>query len=351
MKKLRIQLLLILLFPIAFASCDKDLLDMDEPGNLVPKTVDEDPMLPRLDINGTTLHLETMGDINNPIMVFNHGGPGSDYRAMISQKGGENASRYLNRRTATNQGLSQLQDKYFCVFYDQRGAGLSPRFDVGEVTFDKLVADLDAIIEHYLNKKEIETGTKDAQVYLFGWSFGGILSTGYINKHPEKVKDVIMYEPGPLDKSTWKYIEDNTTSIFSQIGSDWLEDFLLSHDHMTSDDHARADYQTLLGAFRVNKEFHEDINTPMWRLGALFDDSELDFSADDNYDITSNLVHFNGTLLFIGGQLTINNYPEYPGMQTEHYPNSETIFIPSIGHTGVWENPDEIISTIRNFLN
>lgn len=350
MKTLKKHILLALFLPLAFMSCE-DVLDMDESGNLVPKTVAEDLMLPSLSINGTTLHLETMGDINNPIMVFNHGGPGSDYRAMISQKGGKNASRYPNQRTATKQGMSQLQNEYFLVFYDQRGAGLSPRFDEGEVTFDILVADLDAVIEYYLNKKEIETGIKDTQVYLFGWSFGGILSTGYINAHPEKVKDLIMYEPGPLAKEVWDYFTDNTTSVFGQIGNDWLEEFLLSHDHLTSDDHERADYQTLLGAFRSNPQFHEDINTPLWRIGALFDDSELDFSDDDDYDITSNLVNFNGRLLFIGGQLTIDNYPKYPSMQTNFYQNSEIIFIPSVGHSGVWEKADEVSALIRNFLN
>ncbi len=34
-----------------------------------------------------------------------------------------------------------------------------------------------------------------------GWSFGGILATGYINEHPERVKDVVMYEQGPFSKN------------------------------------------------------------------------------------------------------------------------------------------------------
>ncbi len=351
MKTLKTQLLLVLFLSLAFVSCEKGLLDMDESGNLVPKTVEEDSNLPSLMINGSLLHFETMGDINNPIMIFNHGGPGSDYRAMISQKGGENASRYPNERKQTNQGISQLQDEYFCVFYDQRGAGLSPRFDVDEVTFDILVADLDAIIEYSLNKKELETGIKDTQVYMLGWSFGGILSTGYINKHPEKVKDVIMYEPGPFDKSTWEYFVDNITGVFGQIGNDWLEEYLLSHDHMTSDSHARADYHTLLGAFRSNPQFDEDINTPLWRIGALYEDSELDFSDDDNYDITSNLINFEGRLLFMIGQLTLDDVPNYPAMQTKYYQDSETLILPNVGHSGVWEKADEITAIIRNFLN
>ena len=80
------------LLTLAFIGCD--LNDPDEPGNLVPMTVDEDTALPSIFVNGTQLHAEAFGDIYNPIIVFLHGGPGSDYRAFISQIGRENASRY-----------------------------------------------------------------------------------------------------------------------------------------------------------------------------------------------------------------------------------------------------------------
>ena len=129
------------LITFTLTNCET-LADPDEPGNLVPKTVVEDPLLPRIEVNGTILHAESFGDIHDPIIIFLHGGPGSDYRAFISQIGIENASRYPAERTISNGGLSQLQDEYYCVFYDQRGAGLSPRFEPGEVDFDMYVADL-----------------------------------------------------------------------------------------------------------------------------------------------------------------------------------------------------------------
>ena len=53
---------------LLMSSCE-NMEEMDQPGALVPKTVDEDPLLPGIEINGTLLHAETFGDINNPIMV------------------------------------------------------------------------------------------------------------------------------------------------------------------------------------------------------------------------------------------------------------------------------------------
>ena len=69
MKTLKLSYLIIhlLIASILVFSCE--LNDFEEPGNLVPKTVDEDPLLPRLEVNGTTLHAEAFGDISNPIKM------------------------------------------------------------------------------------------------------------------------------------------------------------------------------------------------------------------------------------------------------------------------------------------
>lgn len=350
LKELSILLFVTVLITFSLTNCET-LVDPDEPGNLVPKTVAEDPLLPNIEVNGTKLHAESFGDIRNPIIIFLHGGPGGDYRAFISQIGIENASRYPSERDIVNGGLSQLQDEYYCVFYDQRGAGLSTRFEPGEVDFDMYVADLDAVIDYYLQKKDNKTGIVDNKVYLMGWSYGGILSTGYINKHPEKVIDIAMYEPGPFTREAWDYFIENTTSVFGQLGEDWLEGYLLSHEHITSDTHERADYQRILGAGKSNPEFHENPNTPMWRVGAFIANENLDFSQSENYDITSNLINFQGRLLLIGGEFTANEYPDYPDLQLPFYPNAEYIEIPGVGHTGPWEKPYEISSLIRDFFN
>jgi len=59
-----------------FVSCE--ILDPGEPGQLVPLTVDEDPTLPSISVNGTQLHAETFGNPTDPMLVILHGGPGGD---------------------------------------------------------------------------------------------------------------------------------------------------------------------------------------------------------------------------------------------------------------------------------
>jgi len=320
---------------------------MDEAGNLVPATADEDALLPSLSINGTTLHLETMGDIRNPMLVFLHGGPGGDYRAFISEYGGENASAYPWERKNRDAGLSALQDDYFLIFYDQRSAGLSQRHDLNSM--DDYIQDLDAIVDHFIKEKQIQTGIQDTNVSLFAWSFGGILATAYINQFPDKINQIALYEPGPFTVEVWDYFKNNTTSIFAQIGREWLEDYLISKDHFSPGSHERADFQLMMNVFRAQPEFHEDPNTPMWRFGAMLADDNLDFSASDNFDISSKLNRFKGQSLFIAGSLSQGDLPQYMDMQRAVYPSSQFLVIEGTGHTGPWEKSSQIVEHLRNF--
>lgn len=341
------QKLLVVICALSLLSCEVE--DIDGIGNLVAPTAEEDPLLPAIEVNGTTLHAETFGDIHNPVIVFLHGGPGGDYRAFISEFGVENASRYPTERAMDQAGLTRLQDEYFLVFYDQRSAGLSQRHD--QVEFRDYLDDLDGVIDYYLNQKRAQTGIQEEQVHLFGWSFGGILATGYVNAYPGKVEKLVLYEPGPFSKEVWDYLKSNTTSVFAQIGKDWLEEYLLSKDHLTPDTHERADYQLMTNVFRAQPEFHEHPDTPLWRFGAMLSDDNLDFSLSEDYNITSDIASsFKGDALFLAGALTVEELPAYMDMQSAYYPMSQYQEISETGHTGPWEKPQEITTSVRNFL-
>lgn len=332
---------------IALNSCE--VRDINKPGTLVPKTVDQDSQLPSLKINNTHLHFESFGNIQNPILIFLHGGPGGDYRALISESEKDPVSRYPSERTLSNDGLRRLADQYYLVFYDQRSAGLSRREE--GLSFAQYKEDLDAIVDYVLDEKLDLTGIQDSSVNLFAWSFGGILATGYINDYPEKIDRVVFYEPGPFSKEIWDYFKENTTSIFSQIGKEWLEEYLHAKNFISPETHEQADYSLMLNVFRAQPEFYENPDTPLWRFGALLADDNLDFSASEEYDLSSRINdYYKGEALFIAGSLTVTALPEYIDLQMEHYKNASYLEIPNTGHTGPWEKPAEISQAIRNFL-
>jgi proline iminopeptidase len=176
---------------VAFSSCD--ILDPQDPGLLVPLTVDEDPLLPSISVNGTQLHSETFGNPNNPMIVVLHGGPGGDYRSLL------NCSRFS-------------ADGFFVVFYDQRGSGLSRRQNKGVYTSTQLfIDDLDAVIKYYRPKP-------DQKIILMGHSWGAMLATAYINGHPGEVRGAVLMEPGGL---TWHDAEEY---IKRSRNLDWFDE-------------------------------------------------------------------------------------------------------------------------------
>ena len=135
----------------------------------VAETVEQDPTIPHIKIGSRIFHAETFGQNSNEVVIALHGGPGNDYRYILPLKG--------------------LADDYFVIFYDQRGTGLSPRVEAKEFTLENMIQDLDDIIAYYAG---------DRKVNLVGHSWGAMLASGYLCRHPDKVNRVVLAEPGLL---------------------------------------------------------------------------------------------------------------------------------------------------------
>src|SRR5262249_37227022 len=146
-------------------------MDPSEPGNLVPKTVDEEPSLPAIEINGTKVHAETFGDPAAPVIIILHGGPGKDYRG------------YLRLRQPGDG--TRLEDRHFVVFWDQRGTGLSRRHDEREITQAAYDADLEALVDKF---------SPGRPVVFIGHSWGGMYATRFIGLHPERVAGAVLMD-------------------------------------------------------------------------------------------------------------------------------------------------------------
>ena len=343
------RILLCLSLCISLFSCQK--YDMDEPGNLVPRTVDIDPSLPAITINGEKFHTETFGDIHKPIFIFIPGGPGTDYSGLISKQGIAPLSRYPNQRSVNQQnvGLNKLQDDYFCVFFDPRGAGLSPRYDKGTYSLDLYHADLKNIIDYFIAQKKATTGILDSMVYLAGHSFGGLYVTSFVNKHPNLIKDVVLFEPAPLSKEVYKALIQ--TSVFSMTNDKWLTEYLYSLKHMSYDNHARADYHRILGFSESFPELEYPDNVPLWRYGALVNEElEKESFRDPDFMITDQLSHFKGRALFVWGEKTRALDKDGIMLQMSYFANRASVTIPNAGHYMVWENPDLCVEAIKKFL-
>src|SRR5215208_1049769 len=79
--------------------------------------------------------------------------------------------------------LESLSARHHLYRYDSRGCGLSDR-DIGAVTLDDLVADLEAVVD---------AAALD-RFALFGASQGGAISITYAARHPERVSHLVLLD-------------------------------------------------------------------------------------------------------------------------------------------------------------
>lgn len=313
---------------LALALSSAACLDPDAPGNLVPGTVEDDPSLPRIEINGTTLHAEAFGDPSAPMIVILHGGPGGDYRS------------FLPYRVLADDG-------YHVVLWDNRGSGLSKRHAASTYVFEEYLEDLRQVIEHY-------SGSSDQPVVLIGQSWGAMYATWFINEYGDyggRVAGAVLSEPGAF---TSDGLEDYIAQAFPpwEVTSEELNDLVWSDQFMSPSDHARADYLQAIAVVAGFPRQHDDPNNPapFWRLGAVAGARLLELGLDEGFDWTTHLGEFPHKVLFLRGEFNENMPLSHQQELASHYAVSEVITVLGAGHEAMWEKQDEFLTHIRAYL-
>ena len=316
---------LIAVLAVAAGGC----LDPGEPGNLVPKTVDEDSTLPQIAVAGTLLHSEAFGNPNAPIVMVLHGGPGSDYRNLLPLR-------------------ALADDGYRVVFWDQRGTGLSERHDAGSYTFPLYLEDLRLVIEHY-------SMSPDQPLAFIGHSWGGIYATYFINQYGDyggRVRGAIVSESGGFTKKQLDaYLARLTGSI--DLTGEQINDGTWAAQFMSPADQARADYLSAVLSFKGwEPEHHDPKNpSPFWRNGAVVAAKLFSLADDQGFDWSTNLAAFHHKVLFLRGDLNTAMPIEQQQELASSYPDAEIVTMANTPHEMVWYRPDEYLARVRDYFH
>jgi len=300
---------------VLIAGCEEERY-INEPGYLVPKTVDQDPTLPSINVNGVMLHSEAFGHPDSTMVVCIHGGPGSDYRYM------------LNSKDLADYG-------YRVVFYDQRGSGLSQRLskesylDQGIGAVEALYDELSGVIAHYRTSPE-------QKVYLLGHSWGAMLATAYSGKHPDAIQGLVVCEPGGLIWEDVMTFMTNTRS-FSLFG-ETLNDATYLDQFITPGItdiglHEILDYR--YGVIVSSNEITGDVSGIAWRAGAIINSAFMEIGQKFEPDFSEGIGNFNVPVLFFYSEKD-KGYPDSWAQKISSSYNFRTLVkISGTGHDGI----------------
>lgn len=315
----------VLLFCTAaiWLSCTQERL-VDEPGNLLPKTVMEDPTLPAITVNGARLHTEAFGHPDSPMVVCIHGGPGSDYRYMLATK--------------------DLAERGFrVVFYDQMGSGLSQRFDadyyrnMGPKMLDYFYDELAGVIAHYRTSPR-------QKVFLLGHSWGGMMATGFIGRYPQAIKGVVVGEPGGLEWDEVLEYVGNQQRV--PLWSEYINNALFLDQFLTAraNQHIRLDYKMaiLTGASQPNSGDNVTVPASVWRPGAVINAVSFENGNKYPFSLTQGLSQYTTPVLYLHSQKNTAHALAWAQKIAAHYPKVELFQTPG-GHSDmleptIWKN-------------
>ncbi len=290
-----------------------------EPGNLVPETVDQDPSLPSITVNGAMLHSEAFGNPASTMIVCIHGGPGGDYRYL------------LNCKDLADHG-------YRVVFYDQRGSGLSQRFprkfyiDLEREVIDLMYNDLSGVIAHYRT-------SPDQKVFLLGHSWGAMLATAYAGKYPAAIQGLAVCEPGGLKWDDMKEFVKKSRSfnLWGEMLNDvtYLDQFITGKE----DQHEILDYKVAMMASK-NEITEGKSSSPgsIWRRGAVINMALFEEGEIYSPDFSEGISNFNVPVLFFYSEKD-QAYPDSWAQKISAAYNSVDVFrIAGVGHDGIIKN-------------
>lgn len=298
----------------------------------VPKTISDDPTIPHVTINGVTFHTETFGDPTNPIVIVVHGGPGWDYKSLLP--------------------LKNLSDEFYVVFYDQRGTGLSPRVEQETLSLKSYLQDLNSIIDYY---------ARDKKVSLIGHSWGAMLVSAYVGKHPQKVSHAVLAEPGFL---TTEMVKEAGISFGPKMDLSFLffasKVWFQSLHIKSPDEHAASDYFLGQVAPQANPEYYcngvvPEVGVEHWRASSVSMQNvlQLIMNSDGNVDVDliKGVDKFTDKILFVATECNMKIGVVHQKKQMEFFPNTELAVIKESGHMMFGEKPAESVKIVREYLS
>jgi len=311
-----------------------------------------------LEINNTQQYILIRGhDVDNPLLLFLHGGPGASETSMLLK---------CNR---------ELEREFTVVYWDQRNAGNSydRKFPKEEIKVQKYIQDVNTLVSYLKNRFQVE------KVFLVGHSWGTRLGMYAIQKHPENFiayvgvsQELSSYEG---EMMSYQYALNKAKELdkgkalktLEKIGEPQSGDYTTMYKTGIQGFWKQKQLLIKLGGDSYNKRIYLDWMLSVWfsreysfidlvRFMKTFKFSSENIVCDPDYnniDFFKQIPEVEVPVFFISGEYDYN----LPWPLVEKYcdslksPYKEFIKFEKSGHNPAFEEPDKFNNEIIRIYN
>ena len=291
-------------------------------------------------------------DVNNPVILYLHGGPAGPDSCI------------------SNTFTDPLIDDYTVVEWDQRGSGrtyfknASKDPDNSTVDLRQAILDTDEIVDYIRDRFHTD------KVIIMGHSYGTLLGTRYVQGYPDKVSAYIGIGQFVSARRSDELSYQDAVSVATSRGEDLgtlqtayaeyqnatsLVEYLKLREATNPYHPAEIDADTVTLALFSPYTGVDDV---LWTMKAMDLDSYFAlnkklFNLVYDYDVmTEQNLEYEVPMYFISGDRDfVCNYELAEQFSKDiTAPESRYVGMPGLGHTPHYTNPDEFASVVKDML-
>jgi proline iminopeptidase len=259
-----------------------------------------------------------------PVIAVN-GGPGLSHAYMVQ-----------------NDVWQQVARHRLVVLYDQRGTGGSKHLQPNAPqTMAAQVADLEAI----------RSALHLEKVVLVGDSYGGFLSMAYTAAHPDRVTRLVLSDSPPPSMKEMVHLLPQTFPDTIQSGA--AEERRVAAPGTPAANEAAAQ-ASLVNHFRMifySPEKRDRYLAHMGDIGFVPSVAEAVSTSAEALDLNAAAGKFTCPTLVLTGRYDMNVAPLNAWRMAHQIPNASIVFFEESGHLPAYEEPENYLRVLEEFLS
>jgi proline iminopeptidase len=274
--------------------------------------------VPTVEVNGTSLYYEIVGD-GIPCIAL-HGGPGLDH-------------------TYFKASFGPLEDDLRFIYVDQRGNGRSDRPPLETITLPQLAADADVLRER-LGYEEIA---------MLGHSFGGFVALEYATSYPDRLSHLLLIDtsPGDFEPTPDELAERPDPST---VSPEAVEATHRLFSTMPSSNEELAQRLPGLARAYVHRTDPKELSSVL--ANTILDANTMmrGFQAFAGWSVVDKLDLVTCPTLVLFGRYDLQTTPECAKRLSTAIPHAELVWFENSGHFPWLEEPDAFFGAVKDWL-